>query len=176
MNKPLFISAAILAALATTSCGEKKQQEDIIVDKIVEKPRSEVKKVTKDTKHGSVKWISGNSYNYSISFASLDTIPAVENYGELYRDNAVNIIVSRNDGSEVCNKRITKSSFSGLLSNDMKQHGVLLNVVFDKADDNYLYFVASIGSPDETNDDFVNLAYIIDRYGDTKVATYSVRE
>lgn len=176
MKRPLIISATILAALAVSSCGEKKQTEDIIVDKIVEKPQTEVKKVTKDAKHGSVKWISGNSYNYSILYTSLDTVPAVENYGELYRDNAVNIIVNRSDGTEVCNKRITKSSFSGLLSSDMKTHGVLLNVVFDKADDNYLYFVASIGSPDETNDDFVNLAYIIDRYGDTKVATYSVRE
>lgn len=162
-----------MAALTISSCGNKQSQEEIVVEKIIEKPQSTVKKVTKNDRSDKVKWVDGNMYSYSIHYEALDTVPAVENYGELYHDNAIKLTIRRSDGSEVCSKNVTKSSFSGLLSNDMRKHGVLLSLVFDRADSNHLYFVASVGSPDENNDDFVNLQFIIDRYGSATVATYT---
>lgn len=172
-RKALILPVTVLAALAMTNCGKKQQQEEIIVEKIVEKPQTEVKTITRPTQSDNIKWIEGNTYSYSISYAAQDSLPAIENYGDMYRDNAITISIKRSDGSEVCEKLVTKNSFSGLLSDDMRRHGLLISMVYDKCDSNSLYFVASIGSPDENNEDFVLMQYIIDRFGNTKVATYT---
>jgi hypothetical protein len=49
-------------------------------------------------------------------------------------------------------------------------------MAYDKSDANHLYFVASIGSPDESYDDFTLVQLIIDRQGATTVASYTPPE
>lgn len=177
MKKAIMLLLPLIGAGVCLSCGNKNnQQEEIIVEKIVEKPSDEVKSAVRSAQEGSVRWVEGNEYSYKIAYETIDSLPAVESYGEKYRENAVTITVNRGDGSEMCSKKVLKSSFSGLLSDEMKAHGILVSVVFDRSDNDNLHFVASVGSPDETNEDFVLFQYSVNRFGETSVAKYIPRE
>ena len=50
--------------------------------------------------------------------------------------------------------------------------GVLLGMNFYKSEGNYLEFVASIGSPDENNEEFYLISVTIDNLGNTKCKAY----
>ncbi|WP_390883979.1 DUF4738 domain-containing protein [Hoylesella loescheii] len=47
--------------------------------------------------------------------------------------------------------------------------GALLGVVYDKCDNDYLYFAASVGSPDKSSDEYVPLVVKISRFGDVSI-------
>lgn len=171
MNTFTKLSLLFIATIPFWSCGNKEKQEDIIVERVIPKPSTTVKTVTRNDENKTVKWVSGNSYTYYISYNALDSIAPVENYGEMYHDNAINLRIARGDGSDAFNKTITKNTFASYLTSDMKEHGVLLSMVYDKSDNTTIHFVVSIGSPDETNDDFVSLEYAIDNNGNVSIKT-----
>lgn len=168
--KHITIALAILMAV---SCGKKQQSEDIEIEREVEKPVQQVKNATRKSETKDVTWIDGKSYTYSISYAPLDSAGVIENYGVLYHDNVIHLTIKRADGTEFFSRVITKSSFTGLLSDEMKNHGILTSLIFEKSDNNALYFVASVGSPDDNNEDFFLTQYKVDRFGATTVATYT---
>jgi hypothetical protein len=44
-----------------------------------------------------------------------------------------------------------------------------LGVVYDKCDNDYLYFAASVGSPDKSSDEYVPLVVKISRFGEVSI-------
>lgn len=172
MKKALFLPVVLLAGIAFISCGKKQQPEDIIIEKVIDKPQSGPKKAAKADGSGTFE-MSGQSYSYNITYETLDSDPLIENNGESYYDNAATLTITRSDGSEFCRKTVSKSSFAGYLSDYMKEHGVFLSMVHEKTENGQMYFVASIGSPDESYEEFVMYYYIIDGNGGVTTALHN---
>lgn len=164
---------AMAFPLLFSSCKKQKESDDIIVEKIVEKPQNGAISMSVKNDEGTVKWVNNAIYSYSLVRSVDAELPEVENNGETYKDNCVQLTVKRSDGTEFYSSTFAKSSFTGLLSNEMKQHGVFLGLSYDHCDENNLYFVASIGSPDESNEDFTLVLLILNRMGTTSVANYN---
>lgn len=172
----LYSMALTMGAMAFSSCKEKKQDEDIIVEKVIEKPNDSATAMSSDTKSGEAKWINDNNYTYIIERKSDNELPIVVNHDVPYYDNHIQLAIKRSDGTEFFSQTFTKNSFTGLLNNEIKAHGVLLSMAFDKCDANNMYFVVGIGSPDEAYEDFALVQLIVSRMGDTSVATYTPPE
>ena len=168
--------ALAMGAVAFSSCKEKKQDEDIIVEKIIEKPKDSATAMSSDTKSGEAKWINDNNYTYIIERKSDNELPIVVNHDVPYYDNRITLAIKRSDGTEFFSQTFSKSSFTGLLNDETKSNGVLLSMAFDRCDANNMYFVVGVGSPDEAYEDFALVQLIVSRMGETSVATYSPPE
>ncbi len=142
-----------------------------MIEKIIDKPQSKAESMAAKTKSDTARW-TGNIYNYTIRRVADTSLEDVENHESLFHDNRIELTITRSDGSQFFSQTFTKSSFSGLLRREAKETGIFLNLAYDKSDSNHLYFVASIGSPDESYDDFSLVQLIIDRQGVTSVAAY----
>ena len=69
---------AVSLSVSFLSCKErKKTEEDIIVEKVVAKPQSEPGRMERDERNGSVTWIGGAEYSYSIVRATDNSLPVV---------------------------------------------------------------------------------------------------
>lgn len=175
-NIILTAMALSTGTMAITSCKEKKQDEEIIVEKVIEKPKNSATAMQNSTKNDAVKWIGGSTYTYIVEREKDSELPLVENHDVTYYDNRIQLTIKRSDGTEFFSDTFTKNSFTGLLNNDMKEHGVLLSMAFDKCDSNNMYFVVGIGSPDEAYEDFTLVQLIVNRLGETSVSNYTPPE
>ena len=175
-NIILTAMALSTGAVAITSCKEKKQDEEIIVEKLIEKPKNSATAMQNNTKNDAVKWIGGRTYTYIVEREKDTELPLVENHDVTYYDNRIQLTIKRSDGTDFFSDTFTKNSFTGLLNNDMKEHGVLLSMAFDKCDSDNMYFVVGIGSPDESYEDFTLVQLIVSRTGATSVSTYTPPE
>lgn len=107
-----------------------------------------------DKQTGSVSWISSSEYSYAITRKADKELPIVKNHDKEYYDNSVDVVITRADGSKFFEKKFSKTNFAPALPKEFKENGVLLGISFEKAEGNYLMFVVSVGSPDETNEEF----------------------
>lgn len=57
-----------------------------------------------------------------------------------------------------------------ILTNIHRTWGALLGIVYVKAEGDYLYFAASVGSPDVTSDEYVPLVLKISRMGSISIS------
>ena len=148
------IIIALLALVCIVSCKKKEQEEDIIVEKVIEKPQEGPESMPEDKQTGSVSWISNSEYSYAITRMADKELPIVKNHDKEYYDNSVDVVITRADGSKFFEKKFSKTNFAPALPKEFKENGVLLGISFEKAEGNYLMFVVSVGSPDETNEEF----------------------
>ena len=148
------IIIALLALVCIVSCKKKEQEEDIIVEKVIEKPQEGPESMPEDKQTGSVSWISNSEYSYAITRKANKELPIVKNHDKEYYDNSVDVVITRADGSKFFEKKFSKTNFAPALPKEFKENGVLLGISFEKAEGNYLMFVVSVGSPDETNEEF----------------------
>lgn len=178
MKKIIYSGIAVLSLLSVFSCKNEKQDknEDIIIERVIEKPQNSAIASPDKKSSGTIKWVNSDSYRYSINISANDSLAEVRVGEDIYKDNSVHLTITRSDGSVFFNSNFTKSSFTGLLSKEMKEHGVLVGFSFDHADETKLYFVASIGSPDESSEEFTLVMLIVDKMGSTTVATYTPDE
>lgn len=173
MKKFCYIIALVAVASAClSSCKEKNKTDDIIVDKVVAKPQNGPESMSSSEQNGSVKWIDGNEYAYTITRAASDSLPEVENHGRKYHDNKIKLVVSRPDGTVFFQKVFSKSNFEPMLPAQFKETGVLLGMKLDKAEGNRLNFVVSFGSPDENNEEFFLVKMTLDNFGHTAADKY----
>ena len=148
------IIIALLALVCIVSCKKKEQEEDIIVEKVIEKPQEGPESMPEDKQTGSVSWISNSEYSYAITRKADKELPIVKNHDKEYYDNSVDVVITRADGSKFFEKKFSKTNFAPALPKEFKENGVLLGISFETAEGNYLMFVVSVGSPDETNEEF----------------------
>ena len=148
------IIIALLALVCIVSCKKKEQEEDIIVEKVIEKPQEGPESMPEDKQTGSVSWVSSSEYSYAITRKADKELPIVKNHDKEYYDNSVDVVITRADGSKFFEKKFSKTNFAPALPKEFKENGVLLGISFEKAEGNYLMFVVSVGSPDETNEEF----------------------
>lgn len=155
-------------SLAFSSCKkEKRTDKDIIVEKIIEKPQDTPQRMETDERNGSVKWIGGAEYTYNIVREASDSLAIVENHGVKYHDNVIRLTVYRTDGSVFFRKTFSKSNFAPALPEQFNENGVLLGMNLDKAAGNNLRFVVSVGSPDDSNEEFYYVTMNLSNFGAT---------
>lgn len=168
MNKFLSLLLIVMAVFALGACKkDNKATEDIIVDKIVEKPQNTPQRMNKDERNGSVKWIANAQYTYNITREACDSLTMVENHGVKYHDNTIHLTVYRSDGTVFFKKSFTKANFMPVLPKQFKEHGVLLGMNLEKADGNNLRFIVSVGSPDDSNEEFYYVVMKLNNFGGT---------
>jgi len=85
---------------------------------------------------------------------SNDTLPIIINAdGAKYYDNAVNLIIWRDDSIKILHKVFLKKDFTDYVSNKYLQKSGLVGFSYNPIkgnDSNALYFLATIGDPDES--------------------------
>ena len=163
----------VLCLLLLASCGGNKRSDDIIVERDqVEEHRPGVVGMTANTQKDSIEWVSSSKYTYIVTRTKDTTLPKVINHDQEYYDNNVNLTIKRGDGSVFFEKKFVKKDFEKVVPKSFYESGVLLGMNFYKAEGNYLRFVASIGSPDENNEEFYLIMVTVDNNGNTKCEAY----
>lgn len=170
------VGVLLLALLSVTSCKSEKKSEDIIVEKIVDKPQTGPKRMGNDEFNGSVTWVGQAEYSYTIIRQPSDSLGIIENHNEKYFDNTVELIVRRTDGTTFFQKTFSKKNFSNVLPDNVAKTGVLLGMKFFEAKGNELHFVVSVGSPDESNEEFYYVQMVLDNFGSTRAEAYKEKE
>jgi len=163
MKKHIMIALAALALLP--SCKEKKENNVIIAPKQEEqKPVGPM--VMQDLNSSNeVQWI-GKTYRVVVNRKADSSLPQPEpEPGRKAYDNRITLKIVRPDGSEFFNRTFTKQDFSGYLDDKMRQSGVLLGIVLDRADGDNLIFAASVGSPDALSDEYIPMVLTVSRMG-----------
>ncbi len=161
-----------LAAVAVmlTGCKEQKLSETIIT-KLPEKKAPLPTQTLGDYEQTTpVEW-GGSKYNVVVKREADASLPLVDDgSGTKYYDNHVLVRVLRADGSEMFAKKFVKSDFVNYVDPLYRKNGALLGVVFDRAEEGFLYFAASVGSPDKMSDEYEPLVVKLNRSGSISIA------
>lgn len=169
-----IVAVACLALLP--SCKESKPQtEEIVVDKVVDKPHNEVQSMSDENINGDVEWIGGGSYKYSVSRRMSESLPKVKNHDFTYYDNTVQLTIRRSDGSVFYDRTFSKKDFQSILPTQFKENGVLLGMNFEEASGNVLKFVVSVGSPDDSYDEYFHILMTVNNFGSISTSVYKAK-
>ncbi|MBR1401139.1 MAG: DUF4738 domain-containing protein [Prevotella sp.] len=161
---------AVLAVAAMASCSEKKKPNVIIVPKAETPKPSAPVRMSEYTHHDDVEWI-GKTYKVEVHRFVADSLPMVKDeQGTKYYDNLIRIKVIRPDGTEFFNRLFSKKAFNDYLDANTRDNGVLLGIVFDRAEGDNLLFGASVGSADKLSDEYIPMIVTLSRMGNVSIA------
>ncbi len=161
------VLALTFVGLLATSCGKKKQHDDIIVQE-TEAPQPQAPIRMQDYKDiKDVQWL-GKQYQIEVSRTACDSLAMVKDEsGQQFVDNRIVLKVIRQDGSVFCTKTFTKSAFSACLNDDYRKTGILEGFVFDKAEGNQLFFAASVCHPQ--TDEYIPMVVTVSNFGEVGI-------
>ena len=162
------VLALTFVGLITTSCGKKKQHDDIIVQETeVPQPQAPIRMQDyKDVK--DVQWL-GKQYQVEVTRTASDSLAMVKDEtGQQFVDNRIVLKVIRQDGSVFCTKTFTKSAFSACLNDDYRKTGILEGFVFDKAEGNQLFFAASVCHPQ--TDEYIPMVVTLSNFAEVGIS------
>ena len=162
------VLALAFVGLITTSCGKKKQHDDIIVQE-TEAPQPQAPIRMQDYKDiKDVQWL-GKQYQIEVSRTACDSLAMVKDEtGQQFVDNRIVLKVIRQDGSVFCTKTFTKSAFSACLNDDYRKTGILEGFVFDKAEGNQLFFAASVCHPQ--TDEYIPMVVTLSNFAEVGIS------
>ena len=162
------LMALAFVGLITTSCGKKKQHDDIIVQE-TEAPQPQAPIRMQDYKDvKDVQWL-GKQYQVEVTRTASDSLAMVKDEsGQEFVDNRIVLKVIRTDGSIFCTKTFTKSAFNACLDDDYRKTGILEGFVFDKAEGNQLFFAASVCHPQ--TDEYIPMVVTVSNFGEVGIA------
>ena len=167
MNYKSVVALAFVG-LITTSCGKKKQHDDIIVQETeVPQPQAPIRMQDyKDVK--DVQWL-GKQYQVEVTRTACDSLAMVKDEsGQQFVDNRIVLRVIRQDGTVFCTKTFTKSAFSACLNDDYRKTGILEGFVFDKAEGNHLFFAASVCHPQ--TDEYIPMVVTLSNFAEVGIS------
>ena len=162
------VMALAFVGLITTSCGKKKQHDDIIVQETeAPKPQAPIRMQDyKDVK--DIQWL-GKQYQVEVTRTASDSLAMVKDEsGQEFVDNRIVLKVIRQDGTVFCTKTFTKSAFNACLDDDYRKTGILEGFVFDKAEGNQLFFAASVCHPQ--TDEYIPMVVTVSNFGEVGIA------
>lgn len=167
MNYKSLLALAFVG-LIITSCGKKKQHDDIIVQE-TEAPQPQAPIRMQDYKDvKDVQWL-GKQYQIEVSRTACDSLAMVKDEtGQQFVDNRIVLRVIRQDGSVFCTKTFTKSAFSACLNDDYRKTGILEGFVFDKAEGNHLFFAASVCHPQ--TDEYIPMVVTLSNFAEVDIS------
>ena len=162
------VLALTFVGLLATSCGKKKQHDDIIVQETeVPQPQAPIRMQDyKDIK--DVQWL-GKQYQIEVYRTACDSLAMVKDEsGQQFVDNRIVLKVIRQDGSVFCTKTFTKSAFNACLDDDYRKTGILEGFVFDKAEGNHLFFAASVCHPQ--TDEYIPMVVTLSNFAEVGIS------
>lgn len=162
------VMALAFVGLITTSCGKKKQHDDIIVQETeVPQPQAPIRMQDyKDVK--DVQWL-GKQYQVEVTRTASDSLAMVKDEtGQQFVDNRIILRVIRQDGTVFCTKTFTKSAFNACLDDDYRKTGILEGFVFDKAEGNQLFFAASVCHPQ--TDEYIPMVVTLSNFAEVGIS------
>ena len=167
MNYKSVLALAFVGLLAT-SCGKKKQHDDIIVQE-TEAPQPQAPIRMQDYKDvKDVQWL-GKQYQIEVSRTACDSLAMVKDEtGQQFVDNRIVLKVIRQDGSVFCTKTFTKSAFNACLDDDYRKTGILEGFVFDKVEGNHLFFAASVCHPQ--TDEYIPMVVTLSNFAEVGIS------
>ena len=156
MNKNILSAAVpMLLALAMTACkGEATQK---IETRVIEDVDSVTGIVSlRDYTYDDTITVAGHTYRYSYTLEHVDTMRTVVNpQGIEYQESRVRISVKQGD-RQIFNKTYYKRDFRDFVPRDILSTSTMVgvNYNFTKRDEDRsaLYFIVTVGDPDETSD------------------------
>lgn len=162
------VLALTFVGLLATSCGKKKQHDDIIVQE-TETPQPQAPIRMQDYKDvKDVQWL-GKQYQIEVSRTACDSLAMVKDEtGQQFVDNRIVLRVIRQDGSVFCTKTFTKSAFNACLDDDYRKTGILEGFVFDKAEGNQLFFAASVCHPQ--TDEYIPMVVTLSNFAEVGIS------
>ena len=166
--KQIFAAMLLAGTVVTlTACGSKKKSEDIIAPRIVKvQPKAPIR-MQPYIDEKEVSWI-GKTYYVSISRQPSDSLPTVKDeMGQKFVDNVFQLSVTRKDGSVFFKRTFTKKNLAQYLDDDFNTTGVFEGLVFDKTDNDWLVFAASVGHPQ--SDEYIPLVIRLSRMGELSI-------
>ncbi|MBQ9640314.1 MAG: DUF4738 domain-containing protein [Bacteroidaceae bacterium] len=99
--------------------------------------------------------VNGQTFAYHYDFTHNDSMPVVRNpQGDDYHDNQVTLSIVQGNRT-VLQRTFTKHDFKALVPSEFMNSSALVGFTYDytKQDDHTaLYFIATVGDPDETAD------------------------
>lgn len=166
-----YILIGLLAISSLTACTEKKKSNIIIAPKPVAKVVNKATQKMSDYEQTrEADWV-GSHYKVVVKRSSDKELPVLQlDENTKYYDNRISVKVLRSDGSEFFSRTFTKKDFTSYIDKHTQDMGALLGIVYVKAEGDYLYFAASVGSPDVTSDEYVPLVLKISRMGSISIS------
>ena len=162
------VLALTFVGLLATSCGKKKQHDDIIVQE-TETPQPQAPIRMQDYKDiKDVQWL-GKQYQVEVTRTASDSLAMVKDEtGQQFVDNRIVLRVIRQDGTVFCTKTFTKSAFNACLDDDYRKTGILEGFVFDKAEGNQLFFAASVCHPQ--TDEYIPMVVTLSNFAEVGIS------
>ena len=152
----------------TTGCKEEKKSTMIITEKPKPVTPKKPQKMGDYEQSVKVEWM-GNSYTVETKLTACDSLPMVKDGANLFFDNVIVLRIVRQDGVEFYSHKFTKRDFDIYLPDNYRKNGALLGIVYVKSDSDYLYFAASVGSPDKSSDEYIPLVLKVHRLGSISI-------
>lgn len=169
MRKIQYSALGILIASTLTACHSKRNPNEIIVKKpVIVQPRKTIKMGDYEQTR-KVEWL-GTTYTIAVRFSADTSLPTASDGNQKYFDNQVQLRILRKDDSEFFNRTFTKADFESCLDESFRKNGALLGIVFNRTEDDNLYFAASVGSPDKSSDEYVPLVLRLSKTGKVTIS------
>ena len=153
--KTIKITAILLLALLMAGCKEDKPNP--VNERVVETtdPKSGIITLRSYTIDDTIN-INGKIYNYSCQFEPADTMPVLINsQGLEYHESRVSISVTQGD-NKIFSKTFYKKDCRDWVPADFLKTSTMVGVNYNymkrDTDRSALYFIITVGDPDETSD------------------------
>ncbi|MBQ8047130.1 MAG: DUF4738 domain-containing protein [Prevotella sp.] len=172
---------AILLLMLLVSAGACKKKSEAPISIIVPKPAAPapvgIQSIGDEAQpRQTIKW-GGGTYTLGIKRWADKELPVVDDGdGGKYYDNRISVDILDGSGNTFFSRKYSKNDFANYLERDMLGRSVLYNIVFYETSDQALFLVASVGSPDDTGGDFVQMEIRIARDGSSSVRKTAIRE
>lgn len=165
---PILLAGSIICVVA---CKEEQPRKEIITKMA---PKETVTKGPKRMHENAsqprvVDWVTGKYTITVVPHSDPDLPLSRDESGQEYYDNKIDLKVTRADGSVFFSRTFSKADFSSLLDEKTFRDGAMLGLPFIRVEDSQLVFGASIGSPDESSDEYVPFILTISRMGEVRI-------
>ena len=172
MRNILPLMALMMAAGLFVACEKEKKQtvDNIIVPpKVVNAPDTTIHKMNVTQGVDSFKWL-GNSYCANVRRSTSDSLSYVtDNTGKRYRNNVIEMKITRRDGSVFFEKKFSKKAFENFLDKEYLEHTVLLGMVYNGTEKDEVRFLGSVGSPDDLAEEYVPFNVFVSKMGEVRI-------
>ncbi len=166
MKKGLILCAAL--ALIFFSCSKKKEEAPRTIKAKVEVQQARSDTLALDNTDEKERFAWGDSYYEARLIRTADKSAALveDAEGTKYYDNAIRLILTGSAG-KVLDRVFHKSDFASFISSSYLSlsHCALVSIYFREVEDNLAVFIATVGSPDYMDDEFILVELKVDKQG-----------
>lgn len=155
MNIKNFVALSLLAAFCITAC--KNEPKSVVEERVIQDtdPSTGVISLRDYTLTDTIT-VDGKGYRYTYSLEHVDSMPVVINpQGTEYHESRVHIAIKRGE-EEVFNKTFYKNNFREHIPANFLKTSTMVGVSYNEnrrgEPSSALYFIVTIGDPDETSD------------------------